>query len=232
MIRAIRTPLPVKALLALALLLLALVALLCRPAASPAKDARSACSHSGDAAKHVRACAGRAHSGRSPARAKSRRSGHRHRLHKKKKPAQQGAGAPVAAAAPAPAACEDGSRPRSDGEGAFSCGDGSEPSCGNGADPVLSSSRAKLVCPAPPASAPEWSEAECADGSDPESSAAGGWSCEDGSAPTCPEGTAMRSSEDGSVLLCLAHGASSPGEEEDEGESEDDVSSARAASAS
>jgi hypothetical protein len=230
MSRAMRIHLPARPLPALALLLAALAALLCRPAAAPAKAARSACSTTSAGTKHVRACAGRAHSGRSHAKAKGHRSGHRHRINKKKS-SRHSSGAPATAAL-TPATCEDGSRPHSEGEGTFSCGDGSEPVCTSGAEPLASSNGARLVCPAPAAGAVEWNEAECADGSDPESSAEGDWACEDGSPPACPEGTAMTPSEDDSTLLCVTHGASFPPSEQDEGEAEDDVSSARVETAS
>jgi hypothetical protein len=229
MSRLTQAPRPAKPLLVLALLLAAVAALLLRPTASPAKVARSACSAPSAKGRHVRACAGRTRSGRSHGKAKGRRSGRRHPI-KKSSPARRlSAGAPALAATPA--VCEDGSQPHGDGDGTFSCGDDSEPVCASGVEAVPTKG-AKLVCPVAAGPGVEWSEAECADGSNPASSAGGEWTCEDGSRPVCPEGTTARPAEDDSTLLCVAHGASSPPAEEDEGESEDEVSSARVATAS
>jgi hypothetical protein len=44
------------------------------------------------------------------------------------------------------ARCEDGSTPSADEEGAYSCADGSEPECENGAAPTFSSKTQQLTC--------------------------------------------------------------------------------------
>jgi hypothetical protein len=62
----------------------------------------------------------------------------------------------------APARCEDGSPPKSAGEGSFSCEDGSEPECENGEPPVSSNDGQSLVCPTPILREPS-DEAECED---------------------------------------------------------------------
>jgi len=45
-----------------------------------------------------------------------------------------------------PALCADGTAPTSLGEGSFSCDDGSEPGCKDGATPVIAADGASLVC--------------------------------------------------------------------------------------
>lgn len=77
---------------------------------------------------------------------------------------------------------------------------------------------------AKPTATVEAGEAECDDGSAPEPSGSGSYACEDGSRPACADGSQPALSGDGSMLVCLAHGApSSPAPasaEEDEGEAE------------
>lgn len=233
------TPLlhPAKLLLALALLLAALAAPLCRPAPSSARAATSACSSaSAHAGQPVRACAGRTRSGHSHGKAKGRHSGRRHPIHKKKQATHYGSVQPPAPAPPKPATCEDGSQPVSEGEGSFSCANGSEPVCASGVQPVPAKNGAKLICPASPAAGSEWSEAECEDGSAPERAGDGSFACEDESQPACPDGSHPTPSDDGSMLVCLAHNVpSSPSPVEESGEdseSEDSAVSSRVASAS
>ncbi len=227
MISSTHLPRPAKLALALALLLTALAALLCRPAPSSAKSAAAGACASAHAKQHVRACAGRHRAGHARGKAKGRHSGRHHRINKKKKAVQHGS--VHAPSTPAqPATCEDGSRPQSEGDGSFSCADGSEPACTGGGEPVPSKSGAKLVCPVAPSSGTEWSEAECEDGDAPERSADGTYACEDGAPPTCADGSRPTPSDDGSMLVCLAQSTaasaspapSSPAEDAGEDESE------------
>ncbi|HEY1450284.1 MAG TPA: hypothetical protein VGF47_04965 [Solirubrobacteraceae bacterium] len=211
------------ALPALALLLIGLLALLCQPAASLAKNAGSACSAAAAQEKTgARACAGRNRKGRAHAKVKGHHAKRHHSTNKKKK-SKHGSVAPVAAAVPKPAVCEDGSRPVNEGEGSYTCANGNEPVCKNGAEPALSKDGTKLLCPTGSRNGAEWSEAECEDGSSPEASLGGGFTCEDGSQPRCEDGSRPTASGDGSMLVCLVSGSpplSSPpaAEEENEGE--------------
>jgi hypothetical protein len=222
-------------LLSLAILLAAFAALLASPALSLAKGTTSGCSPATTHTKQpVRACAGRTRSGNSHGKAKRRHSGRHRPIHKKKKKAtHHGSVQPPVAAAPKPATCEDRSRPVSEGEGSFSCANGAEPVCASGAQPALSKNGAKLLCPVPPASGSEWSEAECEDGSAPERAGDGSFACEDGSQPACTDGSTPRLSDDGSMLVCLVHGAppSSSGGEADEVEEDEAEAGAESASA-
>jgi hypothetical protein len=210
------------ALPALALLLVGLLALLCQPAASLAKNAGSACSAAAAQKKTgARACAGRNRKGRAHAKVKGRHAKRHHSINKKKK-SKHGSVGPVAAP-PKPAVCEDGSRPVNEGEGSYTCANGNEPICKNGAQPAPSREGTKLLCPTSSRNSAEWSEAECGDGSSPEASLGGGFACEDGSQPRCEDGSRPTASGDGSMLVCLVSGppplSSSPaGEEENEGE--------------
>jgi hypothetical protein len=108
------------------------------------------------------------------------------------------------------AVCEDGSSPALGSEG-FSCADGSEPICADGAEAVPAErGSSTAVCPTTPGATVNWSEAECADGSTPTMALGGGYACEDGSQPTCEDGSAPVST-DGSTLSCIAYGAPAPG---------------------
>jgi hypothetical protein len=216
-------------LLAFAVLFAGLAVLLCAPAVSPAKakSAASSCSSAATHAKpHVRACAGRHGSARAHRKLKSRHSRGHHRIKKKSKRHHDTTGA--TRPAPKPASCEDGSRPHSEGEGDYSCADGSEPVCANGAEPTPTLSGTKLVCPLASAPGIDWSEAECEDGEAPERDASGSYVCEDGSRPSCPDGSQPTLSDDGSMLVCMTHGSGGPapaspqGEEDDEGEADAD----------
>jgi hypothetical protein len=192
----------------LALLLTAIATLLCRPASSSAGSAAGACASS-HATQHVRACAGRNGAGRAHGKAKGRHSGRHHRINKKKKAAQHGS--VHAPSTPAkPATCEDGSTPQSEGDASFSCADGSEPACAGGGEPAPGKDGGKLVCPAAPRAATEWSEAECEDGDTPERSSDGTYSCEDGSSPVCANGSRPTPADAGSMLVCLAQGTPAP----------------------
>jgi hypothetical protein len=237
MIGSAHLPRPAKLALALALLLTALAALLCRPAPSSASSAAGACA-SAHAKQHVRACAGRNRAGHARGKAKGRRSGRHHRINKKKAAQHVSVDAPSTAAPPA--TCEDGSKPQSEGDGSFSCADGSGPVCSGGAEPVPTKNGANLLCPAAPGTGAEWSEAECEDGGAPERTSGGSYACEDGSRPACADGSRPTLSDDGSMLVCMqgtptpsSPAPPSPAEEEaGEDESEGWSASSRDASAS
>ncbi|HEX3911037.1 MAG TPA: hypothetical protein VHW67_10090 [Solirubrobacteraceae bacterium] len=167
------------------------------------------------------------------ARSKSKRH-HAKRTHRAKRPKKhkgrhKPAGGTTTVPAPStPAVCEDGSKPRSEGEGLYSCSNGAEPVCSNGAEPTAAHGGAKLVCPPATSSNTEWNEAECEDGSSPERSGAG-FVCEDGSRPSCEEGGQPTASEDGSMLVCIVHGAPAPSSpSSEEVEDEDDAAPVRA----
>jgi hypothetical protein len=200
-----------RAALVLALLFASCAALLAGPSLAPAARAKSSCSR----AKHARACAGRRHAHGKPKRHS------KHRSSSAKGP-RQGAAGSSSAPAPKPATCEDGSRPFAEADGSFSCADGSEPDCPGGARPVAAKGSGKAVCPSPVGA---WSEAGCEDGSAPERSGGSIFACEDGSAPLCADGSKPTTSEDGSMLVCIARGSADPsspsaGEEEDKEEVE------------
>jgi hypothetical protein len=196
----------------LALALTALAALLCSSAPSLAAH-RARATPAGTKSK-----------------AKGRHAKHKHHAKKGKKhkvPAGKHQTAHVPVPAPTPAVCEDGSRPVNEGESGFSCANGAEPVCTNGAEPSPSHGGSKLLCPTPSKSTTEWEEAECEDGSAPERATGGGFACEDGSRPGCENGVEPTLSDDGSMLVCIVHGAPSPSppssEEVEEGEGEDDA---------
>jgi hypothetical protein len=189
------------ALLGAALLIAALVCLALRAAPTLARASAARCaSHPAHSSSQLGACAQR------------RRSTHAKRHHRhiaKHKRSRHG----VTVQAPAiasqiPAVCEDGSSPALSSEG-FSCADGSEPTCANGAEPVRAENGSRAVCPTTPGGTVSWSEAECTDGSAPTMALGGGYVCEDGSQPTCEDGSTPVG-DDGSTLSCVAYGAPAP----------------------
>ena len=120
------------------------------------------------------------------------------------------------------AACQDGRAPLVAGDGSFSCADGSEPVCADGASPHVSASR--VICPA--ASAEDQEEAESSEGGcqaesacSPSGSAEapedpcedgpatrapdGSFVCGDGAEPSCVSGYNLTVSPDGSALSCV-----------------------------
>jgi hypothetical protein len=212
--------------LALALLLAALVVPLLRPAPTLARGPHRACASAVAASEHgARACAQRAHSGH--AQGNGRRHHAKHRSIKKKKAAQHRAGTRTPAPVPTPAVCEDGTTPTRGAEGAFSCGDGSEPACTAGAEPAPAKNGKKLVCPAATSANTEWTEATCENGGAPVHGSSG-FGCEDGSQPECEDGSRPTASDDGSMLVCLSSGGGSgsaptPAEEEESEESAGDA---------
>ncbi|MHB8234081.1 MAG: hypothetical protein ACYDHT_05440 [Solirubrobacteraceae bacterium] len=212
-------------LLAAALLIAALayLALGTSPTLARASAARCA-SHAAHSSSPLAACAQR------------RRRTHAKRRHRhvaKHKRSRHG----VTVQAPAissqtPAVCEDGSSPALSSEG-FSCADGSEPSCANGAEPVPAEKSSTAVCPTTPGGTVNWSEAECADGSTPTMALGGGYACEDGSQPVCQDGSAPVSS-DSSTLSCIAFGPPAPapaqGQSSEEGSEDSSIALAPSSS--
>jgi hypothetical protein len=220
MTRSVPLPRPANLARALSLLLIALAALLCRPAPSSAASATRACA-SARTKQRVRACAGRNRAGHAQGRAKGRHSGRHHRINKKKKASRHGTVNVPGAGAP-PATCEDGSKPQGEGHGSFSCADGAEPVCASGAEPVPAKGGSKLVCPAATGAGAELSEAECADGDTPERTSAGAYACEDGSSPACADGSRPAPADDGSMLACPAQGTPAPASPDEEEAGEED----------
>jgi hypothetical protein len=136
--------------LGLSLGVLAAAALL-GPAQTLAQTHRATCPSSGahSKAKHGHGCAKPARKG------KSHRTAKHHAKRTKTKAGSSASGAFV------PARCEDGSLPVAAANGSFSCDDGSEPECENGAAPTRSSKDKKLLCPVSTHNEPGAGEAEC-----------------------------------------------------------------------
>jgi hypothetical protein len=219
--------------IAFMLLALALAVALARPARSLGSTANACSSSTATRAKwHVRACAGRRRSVHAHAKVTGRHANRDHSKKKKSAATRKSGHAPVAALQPA--TCEDGTTPKRE-ESEFACGDGSEPACTSGAEPLATRSGTRPLCPATRGSGTEFSEASCEDGSAPERAGAhGAYACEDGSRPSCEDGTQPTQSDDGSMLVCITHGApgsSAPAEEGEESESEEDEADSRRASA-
>lgn len=128
--------------LTLALSLLALVVTLLGPAQTLAQTRKTCSTTAGPSkTKHVaRRCS------RSSRRGKKKHHSSRH--HAKLAPAKKTSqtSAPGAAAVE-PARCEGGQVPVHAANGSFSCSDGSEPECENGATPIASRKGNSLVCP-------------------------------------------------------------------------------------
>jgi hypothetical protein len=220
-----------------ALLAGAIAMLLCGPAATLAKTPRRACASAAKrSAADERACV--AHHGSTHKRHKGERHRKKHRAAKKNDNAKRGS-TTVAVPAQEPASCDDGTSPARAADGAYACGDGSEPECANGSEPILAPRRSELLCPAA-SSGVEWSEASCDDGSAPTPASAGGYACEDGSTPECEDGSTPLAPDEGSQPTCIESdstgSAASPvpaaSEAEAEGAEDVDASSARVASAS
>jgi hypothetical protein len=211
-----------------ALLLTAALFCLCAgPASGTARVSPARCaSRATHATARPRACAQRLR--RAHAKSKNHRA---KRVTAKRKRFKRRAAGPSPAAKGLLATCPDGSTPALADEG-FSCADGSEPVCANGAEPAPSRGGSAPACPATPGGEVQWSEASCEDGSAP-TPVSCGYACEDGSRPACEEGSQPAGSA-GSTLACVAYGAPSPeSSPSPPGEgSEDDASSDPAASAS
>lgn len=189
--------------LAAALVLLALAMPLALSPQASAQTRKGACKPS--AAHHVKhgaqACAKPRHKTRPHARANTRG---RHAKHKPARSGHRPTAKPQTVAGRIAAACEDGSTPQLEGDGSFSCGDGSEPGCESGAATTPSGDGSTLLCDSSPASSSGLPEAVCLDGNTPLLSGDGSFSCQDGSEPTCEPGASAAPSSDGSVLLCEA----------------------------
>jgi hypothetical protein len=132
----------------LALALSAFVAALLGPAQTLAQAHKASCPSVHAKAKHgAHACTQPSHKPKRHAKHASKR-----KTRKKKHPASQ---------ATVPAYCEDGSAPLRAGDGSFSCDDGSEPECEDGAAPKASRNGKSLVCLVATEDEAGASEAEC-----------------------------------------------------------------------
>jgi hypothetical protein len=103
------------------------------------------------------------------------------------------------AAVPA-ATCEDGSRPTPSNEEAYVCEDGSEPACPDGYELKTANTTGAPSCVAVAGSASE--AASCEDGSEATESGTNFFTCEDGSEPSCADGSEPEPSASGSTLVC------------------------------
>ena len=149
---------PHARLLAIAVtLLLALgvfLAALLGPAETLAQTHKPTCQSSAHARKRsARACTQPSHK----VRAQTRRAPKHHPKRKSKKTSKSGTPTVHAVAAQ----CEDGSAPVQSAEGSFSCGDGSEPQCENGASPTPSHNGKSLLCPVSTEAEAGAGETEC-----------------------------------------------------------------------
>ncbi len=122
------------------------------PAQTLAQTRKPACQTTAHAkAKHVtHACARPSH------KSKTRRTAKHSSKHTSGKTTS---GLPGTAAS-VPAQCENGSAPVR-ASGSFTCSDGSEPECEDGADPTASRNGRSLLCPALQEVEPTSAEAEC-----------------------------------------------------------------------
>ncbi len=172
--------------LTLALSLAVLAAALLGPAQTLAQTHGSTCSTSAahSKAKTARTCARSSHKGKAH-HATGRRA---RRTLAKKTPKASTPASPALAAA----YCEDGSAPVRAGDGSFSCDDGSEPECEDGATPTVSPNGKDLLCPVSTEEASGSSEAQCEEGL--------GCGAETGSAPAEQGCEALPS--DGSSFVC------------------------------
>lgn len=169
----------------------------------PALGARThaACSANPATAGHgARACAGPTRKAHRHAKVKRHQAKHPSIKKKKAAPLPASSPAPLGPL-PSPAACEDATRPARAGDGTFACGDGSEPVCANGLEPLASSNGAAPSCPIV-GSAGGWRPATCEDGSAPAPAAAGGYACADESEPECEDGSDPVPASDGSMPMC------------------------------
>jgi hypothetical protein len=142
--------------LTLGLSLLALVVTLLGPAQTLAQ-ARKTCSTPAGQSKTKHAAGTCSQSSRR--HKKKRHSGRQHAKHAPAKKTSQ-TSAPAAAAVE-PARCESGQTPVHGANGSFSCSDGSEPECEDGATPTASRKGNSLVCPVPSETESSSSAVEC-----------------------------------------------------------------------
>jgi len=143
----------------------------------------------------ARACARSGH--RSRAHARRRANGH----HSRHAVGRRGRANLPATSSRTAAVCANGSEPILAGSGFFSCNDGSEPACPGGASPAPSGDGSALVCDVASADSAS-SAAICPNGA--VATGDGSFRCEDGSEPTCEDGTIPVLSGDGSTLVCSA----------------------------
>jgi len=122
------------------------------PAQTLAQTRRAACSTGAHAkSRHAgaHACAQSSH---------KLKAGKRHGKHSStKKTSRTGSPGSQAVAA----LCQDGSAPVRGGDGSFSCADGSEPTCEDGATPTSTRNGKSLLCPAASEGEPASVETEC-----------------------------------------------------------------------
>lgn len=131
----------ITAAVTLALALLALLVTLLGPAQTLAQT-RKACSTPTSQAKTKHAARTCPQSSR---RGKKKRHSSRH--HAKHAPVKNTSQTSTPAASAQPARCEGGQTPVRRTDGTFSCSDGSEPECEDGATPTASHKGNSLVCP-------------------------------------------------------------------------------------
>jgi hypothetical protein len=139
--------------LTLALSLAALVAALLGPTQTLAQARGSSCSGAHAKTKCTEhACSQSSHKGRAH---------HTSKCHVKRTSTKK---SPKTHQATTPAYCEDASAPVRAMSGSFSCEDGSEPQCDEGAQPQRSANGKSLVCPVLPEEEPSAGETECEEG--------------------------------------------------------------------
>jgi hypothetical protein len=174
--------------LTLALALVALLATLLGPAQTSAQSRRACSTPTSQAkTKHAaRTCS------RSSRRGKKTRHSRKH--HAKHAPAKNTSQTSTSASGLVqPAHCESGQTPVHGTDGTFSCGDGSEPECENGATPTASRKGNSLVCPVASEAESSSSAAECEEEGSVCAIVAGEQPCEtsssDGSSFSCESGS-------------------------------------------
>jgi hypothetical protein len=180
--------------LTLALSLGVLVVALLGPAQTLAQAGRTTCSTTVTHAKPKRA----AHActqASSRGKAKTRHESKRRKHARAKKKTKDGA----AGTATMPASCEDASAPVAAPGGGFSCEDGSEPQCEDGATPTPSRNGKVLLCPISGAGEATTGEGE-GEGECEEEALA----CEPGAAAGNDEQSCEAPAGDGSDLACEA----------------------------
>jgi hypothetical protein len=137
--------------LTLVVFLAVLVAALLGPAQTLAQTRKPSCSSHAKARHGAHACVQSSHKA-------SKR-------HTKKRRKQTLANVPGEAVPTVePASCEDGSAPVQEANGSFSCADGSEPECEDGASPTRSHDGESLLCPVITEPEAESGETECEEG--------------------------------------------------------------------
>jgi hypothetical protein len=174
-----------------------LVAALLGPSQTFAQTRKAACTSSAvhtKAKRAARACTQSSHKGKH----KPRHAAKGHTKHASSKTSsKRGSGS----AALIPASCEDGSVPVRAGDGSFSCADGSEPECENGASPTASHNGRSLLCPVPAELTSGSSEGEGENECEEE-----GLSCTPVTGSGSGEQICDMSASDGSSFVCEGEG--------------------------